>query len=118
MKISKIMFVCVISISAILLSRPAFSEGTYVHVTDMSLVHYQLMGDGKVYFRNLNLFNSAVTGCCYAFVLDTNTSYGKTAWSTMLTKMAQKLDLYIYVSESNPPSNGGAPAVIELIGNW
>jgi len=102
-----------IALFGIFISTTAHSAGeaTYVHVSDMSLIHYQLTGDGKVYFRNLNSFNNAVTGCCYAFYLDTTTPYGKSAWSTILAKMATKQNLYLYVTESNPPTSG-APAQI------
>ena len=100
-----------------LYTASAYSDPTYIYVNDMSLVHYQLVADGKVYFRNLNSFNSAVTSCCYAFVLDTTTPFGKSAWSTILTKMATKQDLYLYVTESNPPTSG-APAKIGHLGNW
>jgi len=95
----------------------AHAGGAYVHITDMSQVQYMLTGDGKVYFRNLNQFSSQVTGCCYAFVLDTTTGYGKSAWSVILMKMASKSSLSMYVSETNPPASGN-PAVIDHIGNW
>ncbi len=103
--------------SCLLLVNAAYSGGTYVHVNDMSLVDYQMVSNGKVYFRNLNEFNSSVTGCCYAFYIDTSTDYGKSTWSTMLMKMATKQDLYLYVDESNPPTGGNA-ALISHIGNW
>ena len=101
----------------IFFSNSAFCAPTYIHVSDMSLVQYQLTADGNVYFRNLNAFNSTVTGCCYAFVLDTTTPYGKSAWSIILMKMASKQDLYLFVSDSNPPTSG-APARIDQVGNW
>ncbi len=95
----------------------SYAEAGYIHVTDMSQVHYQLVGDGKVYFRNLNVFNNTVTGCCYAFVLDTTTPYGKSAWSVILMKMASKLPLFLYVTDYNPPTHGN-PAVVDHLGNW
>lgn len=95
----------------------AQAEAGYVHVTDMSKVHYQLMGDGKVYLRNLHSFRTGVTGCCYAFVLDTTTPYGKSAWSVILMKMASKSPLSLYVTDFNPPTSG-APAKITNLGNW
>ncbi len=97
---------------------PAFAlSPTYVHVSDMSKVHYQLYSNGFVYFRNLNDFNSNVTGCCYAFGLDTTTPYGKSAWSTILMKMASKSSLSLYVSDATPPTSG-APATVDHLGNW
>ncbi|WP_141229373.1 hypothetical protein [Cellvibrio mixtus] len=95
----------------------AYADGTYVYVEDMSRLHYQLTSDGNVYFRNLNQFNNQVTGCCYAFVLDTTTPYGKSAWSVILMKVASKGSLSMYVSEANPPTSGN-PATIDHLGNW
>jgi methylthioribose-1-phosphate isomerase len=101
----------------VLPAKFAHAAGTYVHINDMSQVQYQLTSDGNVYFRNLNQFNNQVTGCCYAFVLNTTTNYGKSAWSVILMKMASKASLSMYVSETNPPTSGN-PAVIDHIGNW
>lgn len=105
------------ALSAMLLSTSAFCDPGYIHVTDMSQVDYQVVSGGKVYFRNLNLFKENVTGCCYAFYLDTTTDFGKIAWSTILTKMTTKSDLYLYVSEMNPPTSGN-PAQVTHLGNW
>lgn len=98
-------------------SKFSYAAGTYVHINDMSQVQYQLSGDGKVYFRNLNQFNSQVTGCCYAFVLDTTTGFGKSAWSVILMKIASKGSLSMYVSEANPPTHDN-PAIIDHLGSW
>ncbi|ABE55217.1 hypothetical protein Sden_1934 [Shewanella denitrificans OS217] len=95
----------------------AYAGPGYIHVSDMSQVHYQLVGDGNVYFRNLNTFNNTATGCCYAFILDTTTPYGKSAWSVILMKMATKAPLSLYVSDYNPPTSGN-PATIDHLGNW
>lgn len=110
----KIIFKTLLGLFGVVLSVNA---GTYVHVDDMSKIEYQLTADGKVYFRNLNSFNPAVTGCCYAFYLDTTTDFGKSAWSTILMKMASKQDLYMYVDREDPPTSG-APVQIDHIGNW
>ncbi len=103
--------------SVFFLSNTAYSEGTYVYVTDMSRIKYQIVSDGRVYFRNLNEFNGSVTGCCYAFYLDLTSIFGKTTWSTILFKMATKGDMYLWVNESNPPTHGN-PAAISHTGNW
>lgn len=107
----------VISLSATVAPGMVGAAPVYVHVTDMSQLSYQMTNDGLVYFRNLNAFNPQVTGCCYAFALDTTTPFGKSAWATMLMKMASKGSLYIRVSESNPPTSG-APASVDQVGNW
>ncbi len=104
-------------IGLLLLSTSAYCDAGYVYVSDMSKVDYQVVSGGKVYFRNLNSFDDSVTGCCYAFYLDTTTDFGKIAWSTILTKMTTQSDLYLYVSEKNPPKSGN-PAQVEHLGNW
>jgi hypothetical protein len=97
----------------------SYSDAVYIYIDDMSKVKYQLVGDGKVYFRNLNEFRSPleVTGCCYAFYLDTTTDFGRSAWSLMLAKMAMAKPLNVYVTNHNPPTSGNA-ARIDHLGNW
>lgn len=95
----------------------AFGAPAYVYVNDMSKIDYQLVGNGWVYFRNLNSFDTQFTGCCYAFYLDTTTEYGKSAWSVILMKMASAAPLYLHVTESNPPTSGN-PAYVDHLGNW
>ena len=107
----------IILLLVITASKGAIAAPGYVHVPDMSKVHYQMVGDGKVYFRNLNAFHSEATGCCYAFALDTTTAYGKSAWSLIMMKMASHAPLSVYVSDLNPPTSG-KPATVGQLGNW
>mgnify|MGYP001544293241 CR=1 FL=1 len=116
------MYKLMLTILLIATSSYGFCDGGYVHVDDMSKLDYQLVSSGQVYFRNLNEFKriggtEPVTGCCYAFYLDTTTEFGKSAWSTILMKMASGGDLYMYVTETNPPTSG-SPAKIDHLGNW
>ena len=99
------------------LSNVAHAAGGYIYVSDVSTLQYQLLADGIVYFRNLNQYNSAVTGCCYAFSLDTTSPYGKSAWGLIMMKMATAGGLYFHVAETNPPANGN-PAQVQQVGNW
>ena len=99
------------------LSNVAHAAGGYVYITDVSTLQYQMGADGAVYFRNLNQYNGSVTGCCYAFALDTTTPYGKSAWALILLKMATAGGLYVYVSETNPPTSGNS-ALVQQVGNW
>jgi hypothetical protein len=64
------------------------SAATWVEVDDASKLLWQMNSGGIVSFRNLNEFDSAQTGCCYAYYLDTTTPGGKTIWSTILAKIA------------------------------
>jgi hypothetical protein len=101
-----------------LLASPwANAAGKYVYIDDVSRLKYQMSADGVVYLRNLSDFDSSVTGCCYAFSLDTTTGYGKSLWALILMKMASASSLYVYVTESNPPTSGN-PASFAQAGNW
>ena len=112
LNLRKFVFMILLGFSVSANSAPA-----YVYVNDMSLLSYQLVADGNVFFRNLNTFNPSVTGCCYAFVLNKSTPAGKSQWATILMKMATKQPLNLYVTESNPPTSG-APAIVDHLGNW
>lgn len=107
----------VLLVATMLTTQSAKADPAYVYVPNMSQLQYQMTSDGVVYFRNLNSFNASVTGCCYAFKLDTTTPFGKSAWSTILMKMAMGASLYLRVTEANPPTSGN-PASIEQVGNW
>ena len=116
------LFGTVAAISLMIFSTLGYCEAGYVYINDMSKVHYQLVSSGRVYFRNLNEFqrvggSEPVTGCCYAFYLDTTTEFGKSAWSTIMLKMASGGDLYMYLTETNPPTHGN-PAEVNHLGNW
>jgi hypothetical protein len=72
---------------ALFLSSQAHAV-TWVEVDDASKLLWQMTSSGVVYFRNLNEFDSAQGGCCYAYKLDTTTPGGKSVWSTILAKIA------------------------------
>ncbi|WP_196158981.1 hypothetical protein [Reinekea sp. G2M2-21] len=110
-------FKAMMTATLFLVAHVAMAAPGYVHVTNVSKLHYQVFAGGTVFFRNLNEFDAAVTGCCYAFALDTTTAGGSVMWSTILMKMASGGDLYLYVSERNPPTSGNA-ATIQHLGNW
>ena len=104
-------------LAVVLSSNSAIGAGAYITINDMSELKYQMLSDGRVYFRNLNAFDSSATGCCYAFYLDTTTGYGKSAWSTILMKIASKGRLILHVDEVSPPSQGN-PVQIDQVGEW
>lgn len=107
----------IITIMVFLCSAVVHAAPGYIHVSDMSKVAYQLTADGKVYFRNLNVFNGEATGCCYAFFLDTTTPFGKSAWSVILMKMASKSSLFIHVTNLKPATHGD-PGEVDQVGDW
>lgn len=93
------------------------SNAAWIYIDDMSKLEYQLTNDGRLYFRNLNEFNPDVTGCCYAFYLDTATNYGKSAWALILMKMASGGGLTLRVYNDSPPPSG-APERVDYMGEW
>jgi hypothetical protein len=119
--IMRIKLICIlVATCGLFVPFSAYSAPGYVHISDMSLVKYQLVSNGKVFFRNLNEFSYeagiTVTGCCYSFYLDTTTDYGKSAWSTILMKMASKQRLSLYLTETN--ASNSAPANVDHLGIW
>jgi hypothetical protein len=111
------LIVTLLTISTILFSNAAHSEGAYVYVDDMSKLSYQMLKPGIVYFRNLNSFNKDVTGCCYAFYLDINSNYGNGAWAVIQAQMLIKGPLYLHVTKKDPPAFGD-PAIVDHFGMW
>jgi len=74
---------------AIALISPA--EATvYVAVSDASQLSFQLSGDGRVYLRNVNAFDSSALGCCYSYWIDTTTQEGKNAFAVILSYSAMQ----------------------------
>ena len=97
----------------IILSVPTFAYALgWVWIPDVSLVTYQLSPDGRVYFRNLNQFNSAALGCCYNYWIDTTAQHGKNQFALFLSKQAQGKGLNFSI-----PDNG-APGTIDYIGEY
>jgi|SRR6516162_4554653 hypothetical protein len=84
----------------------------YIRVSDMSQVQYQTSPDGKVYFRNLNAFNSSALGCCYNYYIDTTTVEGKNVWAMFLSYIATQRGLWLGVPD------GYAAGVVSWSGDW
>lgn len=96
-----------------LLSMTNAKASDWIAINDMSQVKWQHFGnDGKIYFRNLNEFDSSWLGCCYSYWIDPTTETGKIAWSVILTKMSTggKLNLMV-----NDKATGGN---IYSVGIW
>lgn len=71
-----------------LVAAPAFAI-SYVQVTDASQLSYSTEPSGKVWLRNLNVFNSNALGCCWNYSIDPSTPEGKNIWVLLLMAMAQ-----------------------------
>jgi hypothetical protein len=83
-----------------------------VVLVPMDQLLWQITPDGKVYLRNLNSFNSAFSGCCYNYWVDTTTPAGKSLWAVMLMKIstAQSMDFLV--------GSAAAGGQVEYAGNW
>jgi hypothetical protein len=113
----KLVLLVSMALSQLWVNPSAHAAAKYVYLDDVSRLEYQMGSDGVVWFRNLNEFDGAVTGCCYAFYLDTTTGAGKNIWALILMKMASAGSLHVHVTEANPPASGN-PAIIDQAGNW
>ena len=91
------------------LNAQAFS---YVYVTNMSQLAWQMTPDGKVWLRNLDQFNGIFLSCCYNYWVDTTTPAGKAMWVSMLLKIGGGQPLYLGLT------NPAQPGQIEQIGSW
>lgn len=84
-----------------------------VHIPDMSELSWQIDSAGRVWFRNLDEFDSSFQACCYVYYLDTVPAEGKTRWSTMLSYMAMGKPMTIYVQSKA----GAAPVTVTYLMN-
>lgn len=85
---------------------------TFVRIPDVSLLAFQTDSAGKVWFRNVNQFDSAALGCCYSYYIDTTTAEGKNIFALILAAAAQHSGLWFGVP------NGYAAGVVSYVGNW
>jgi hypothetical protein len=100
-------------LAIIVLVAPALTHAYgWVYIADVSKVQYQLSPDGRLYFRNLNAFNSAVLGCCYNYWIDTNGVHGKNIYALFLSKQATGKGLILGVPDA------GATGPIDYAGEW
>ena len=84
----------IIVLLLLFITLPSNAED-WITVNDMSQIKWQIVPNGKVYFRNLNEFNSRALACCYNYYIDTTTPAGKSLWSVILTKMATSKKLIL-----------------------
>ncbi len=107
----KYMIVCAMVFFFIAQTNFAVAED-YVTISHMDQLEWQILPNGAVYFRNLNVFNPAFIGCCYSYWIDTTTPGGKALWAVMLMKMATSERLTLSI---NSAAAGGA---LNMVGNY
>ena len=102
-----------LTLAALLLaSLPSRAVDTVVVTNAAQLSWVYDTPSGRIYFRNLDQFDSRFLGCCYNFYVDTTTVVGRTLWATILLKMAGAQPINLMV---------GAPNVAGPVlygGNW
>jgi len=98
-------FVAALGIS---LPPPALADS--VIIPDAANVKYAV-GDGKAYFRNLDEFNPAFSGCCFDYWLDLSTDTGRAMFATFLSKQISGQPVVLF---KLAPSDGA----IEYVGNF
>jgi hypothetical protein len=91
--------------------RSAWAE-TWVYVSDMSQMKYQLFPGGLIYFRNLSDFSSAALYGNYNYWIDTTTQDGRNSWATMLSAIAQHSPLYLGIPDGQAQGN------VSYVGIW
>jgi hypothetical protein len=88
-------FVAAISaIAALLVSAPAGASSGII-INDASTIQYAVQ-DGKVYLRNLNIYESDWLPCCYNYWIDLSTDTGKAMFSALLAHKLSGKRLTIY----------------------
>jgi len=94
-----------------MLPLPALA--VWIIVPDASQVQYMTDGSGRIYFRNLDQFDSAAAlGCCYNYWIDTTTPEGKNIYALFLTLGAQSKGFRISVPD------GRQPGALSAAGQW
>jgi hypothetical protein len=89
------------------------ARADYIGVPDASLISYAVTAPhDKVFLRNLDTFNSSWHGCCGYYWFDLTTPAGQAQFATLLTAIAQKKYLGIYIASA---STGG---VIDQVGHF
>lgn len=87
-----------------------FQSSTASIAQDASKVQFAIMG-GKIYFRNLNVFNPDWAGCCYNYYIDLTTDEGKSMYAYFMTQYAGRGRVVFW-------RDSVAPGPIQQIGNW
>jgi hypothetical protein len=93
-------------------SAHAFS---WVEVGDASQLQYQTWGDGvsaRVYFRNVNHFDSSAMGCCYNYYIDLATPDGRAIFAIFLSAAARNVGIRFAVPD------GYAAGPVVGMGQW
>jgi hypothetical protein len=71
--------------TAMLTGADANAAMAQLTVNDASQIKFVVHTDNKVYVRNLNQFDSAWAGCCYAFWMDLSTDSGRAQYAAFLS---------------------------------
>jgi len=97
----------------LVMAQAAFADAEYVSIPDASTLLTEIGPDGKLWFRNLTTYNSALIPGNYIYYLDTTTPAGRSQHAFILFRMGthQPMDITIF-----PLANGPMP--INSVANY
>lgn len=87
-----------------------FQTSTVAIADDASRIQFSIYG-GKLYFRNLNLFNPQWEGCCYHYYIDLATDEGKSMYAYFMAQAANRGRIVLWRESISP-------GPIQQMGNW
>jgi len=99
-----------LSLAVTIATAPAHAAQGFT-VNDPSTIKFAVQ-DNKVYFRNLNDYDSAWLPCCYNYYIDLTTEGGKAQFATFLSFRLAGKKLSFYKVD---PSTSG---LINIIGDF
>ena len=100
-------------VSFAILSFAEKSHATdYLRIDDASQIRWLVDSSGKVYLRNLDVFDNTYLGCCYNYWIDTSTEGGKIFFSVFLARVSAGQRLWISLPDKTVPN------AVSNIGDW
>lgn len=92
----KVLGTSVILALAMTAQTAAHATSAVLTIDDASQLAFESDSNGKVYLRNLNQFDSAWSGCCFNYWLDTTTDAGKAQYSYLLSAFFNRQKITFY----------------------
>lgn len=103
--------VCILT-AALIAPLNAALGAVWVRVPDVSQLKFQTYPGGKVWLRNLKIFDANVTDSSYAYYIDTTTAEGKNIFALMLSASAQNRPLWFGLPDNY------AEGPVQYVGEW
>ena len=81
----------------------AHAGNIYLSIPDASQLSFLLSGDGRIYLRNINAFDSSALPCCFSYWIDTTTQEGKNTYALILSYSAMGRGFRFDISDYTTP---------------